>query len=123
MLKFCTVGISVIIINETILWAITEIWGLYYVLSSVVSTETAIINNFFWNDRLTFRDTHNDMNSDIIERFVKFQISRFGGVIFGILFLVLLTELFKIGYLFFNIISILIIMTYNYLTNKVWVRA
>ena len=121
VLKFCIVGISGIVINETILWALTEIWGLYYLISSVVSTEFAIINIFFLNEIWTFRDTYNEFNSDIIKRLLKFHISRFGSLILGILVLVFLTEILNIGYLYSNIISILILMTYNYLCSKGWV--
>ena len=121
MLKFCAVGISGIIINETMLWALTEIWGLYYLFSSIASTEFAILNNFIWNELWTFRDTYDDTKSGIFERFLKFHLSRFGSVILGFLLLVLLTEMFSVHYLISNIISILLILVYNYFTSKEWV--
>lgn len=121
ILKFCAVGISGLIINETILWTLTEIGGLYYLFSSIASTESAILNNFVWNELWTFHDTHDDLKSGIIKRLFKFHISRFGGAILGILLLILLTEIFSVHYLISNVFSILILMVYNYFTSKEWV--
>lgn len=121
ILKFCAVGLSGIIINETILWALTEIYGLYYLVSNIASTESAILNNFIWNELWTFHDTNDDIKSSIIERITKFHISRFGGVLLGFLLLILFTEIFGVNYLISNIFSILIIMVYNYITSKEWV--
>jgi dolichol-phosphate mannosyltransferase len=123
MLKFCAVGISGIIINEAILWTLTEIYGFFYLYSSIISTESAILNNFVWNELWTFHDTHGDIKSGIIKRFLKFQISRFGGLILGSIFLILLTEILSVYYLISNIFSILIVMMYNYITSKEWVWA
>jgi dolichol-phosphate mannosyltransferase len=121
MLKFCAVGLSGIIINETMLWALTEIWGLYYLISSIASTELAILNNFVWNELWTFRDTYDDTKSGVSERLLKFHLSRYGGALLGLLFLFLFTEIFSVHYLISNILSILIILFYNYFTSKEWV--
>jgi dolichol-phosphate mannosyltransferase len=123
LLKFCVVGVSGILINETILWALTEKWGIYYLFSSIVSTESAILNNFIWNDLWTFHDTKDDIQSSLIQRLSKFHLSRLGGLILSLLLLFLLTETFKIHYLISNIFSILIIMVFNYITSKEWVWA
>lgn len=121
VLKFSIVGISGLIVNETLLWALTEIGGLYYLFSSIVSTESAILNNFVWNELWTFHDTHDDLKSGIFERLFKFHISRFGSTILGIFLLIILTEIFSVHYLISNIFSILILIVYNYVTSKEWV--
>jgi len=121
VLQFSIVGISGLIVNETLLWALTEIGGLYYLFSSIVSTESAILNNFVWNELWTFHDTYDDLKSGIFERLFKFHISRFGSTILGIFLLIILTEIFSVHYLISNIFSILILIVYNYVTSKEWV--
>ena len=44
--KFCIVGLSGIVVSESVLWFFTEIKSLFYLISAVLSTELAIINNF-----------------------------------------------------------------------------
>ena len=123
MLKFCAVGISGIIINETILWVFTEIGGLFYLFSSIVSTESAILNNFVWNEYWTFHDAYDDLKSRIFERLVRFHLSRFAVAIFGFFLLFLLTEVFGVHYLVSNFLSIVTLMVINYFTSKEWVWA
>jgi dolichol-phosphate mannosyltransferase len=121
MLKFCTVGIIGMIVNTTLLWALTEIWGVYYLFSSIVSTESAVLNNFVWNEYWTFHDTYDSRKSGIVERIFKFHISRVGGALLSFFILFLLTEVFRVHYLVSNIFSVLIIVFYNYYTSKEWV--
>ena len=72
--------------------ALTEIWGFYYLISSIASTELAILNNFVWSELWTFRDTYDDTKSGVRERLLKVHLSRYGGAILGLLLLILFTE-------------------------------
>src|SRR5690242_2064109 len=54
-LRFGLVGLSGVAVNTAVLWALVHGGHLSIVLASVLATETAILNNFMFNDRWTFR--------------------------------------------------------------------
>jgi len=121
IIKFGIVGLSGILVNEIILWALTEKIGLFYLQSSVISTEAAILNNFIWNDLWTFSDRKYGKARNILSRITRFHLSRFTGLIIGFSLLVFLTEILKLHYLTSNIYSILIVLVYNFIASKAWV--
>lgn len=121
IIKFGIVGLSGLIINEVILWTLTENIGLYYLHSGMISAEIAVLNNFIWNDRWTFQDRTRTSNQSLPNRFIKFHISRYSGLIIGFIFFAFLTEIMKIHYLYANVSSVMMILAYDYLTSKGWV--
>jgi dolichol-phosphate mannosyltransferase len=52
--------------------------------SAILSTEVAIINNFFWNDVWTFGDVsvQQQLGNQRLQRFFKFNLICFFGLIF-----------------------------------------
>lgn len=121
IIKFSIVGFSGVIVNETILWVLTEKIGLYYLYSGIVSSEAAVLNNFFWNNRWTFQDKVKTSIQRLSNRLVKFHVSRFSSLIIGFIILAFLTEVIKIHYLISNIVSIIMVLSINYITSKGWV--
>ncbi len=119
--KFCIVGLSGAGLNELVLWALTDLAGMNYVVSAVVSAETAIVNNFIWNDLWTFRDRTTEGFKERVLRFVRFNLSRVGGMGVGLAVLVLLTEVFGVHYLLSNIFAAIATFMWNYLTSMGWV--
>lgn len=53
-MKFCSVGLTGVIINMGLLWFFTDFARLYYLLSSVIAIEASILSNFLLNDKLDF---------------------------------------------------------------------
>lgn len=119
--RFTVVGFSGVFVNEAALWALTDQMGLHYLLSGSISAETAIINNFLWNDVWTFRDVVEKGSASTLMRLIRFNLSRITGLIFSIILLAFFTEFLKINYLLSNIISILVVFTYNYLLSNIFV--
>ena len=109
------VGTSGIIVNEALLWALTEEIGMYYLFSNAISTEVATLNNFLWNDIWTFQDSIRRKDQSIILRVIKFHATRFGSIVLGVTLLAFFTEIFDIHYLLSN----LLVMLLNYVTSKV----
>jgi len=120
--KFSIVGLSGMLVNETLLWALTEVIGLFYLLSSALSAEAAILNNFLWNDIWTFKDDSERRHQNLLRKLLKFHVTRLGGLTIGVVFIGFFTEIIKIHYLISNVLSILLVMIYNYVTSKglVW---
>jgi len=121
--KFCLVGLSGIIVNEGVLWFLTETIGIFYLISAIFSIELSIINNFVWNEIWTFKDRAKDFLFEAsMKRFFKFNLIGVGGMILGLILLAFLTKFLKIHYLLSNLFSICIIVLWNYLasSNIVW---
>ena len=68
-IKFNTVGISGVVVNEGILLLLT-LSGTYYLYASAVAIEASIISNFILNDFWTFRDRR---HGHIVARLAKFN--------------------------------------------------
>ena len=122
LFKFCIVGLSGVIISEGVLWFFTEITSLLYLVSAVLSTELAIINNFTWNDVWTFRDRISDPSvKAVLRRFLRFNLTGIRGIAIGLTVLAILTEVL-IHYLISNLFAICVAVLWNYFmsTNLVW---
>ena len=121
IIKFGIVGLIGAFVNEGLLWYLTSQVGIYYMVSAVISTEAAIINNFFWNEVWTFREHAEDSLRGSFSRFMKFNLSRIVGMAMGVALMVFFTEMIGVYYLISNIIAVGIVFTWNYLTSAAWV--
>jgi len=119
-LKFCAVGLSGVLVNMGLLWLLTEVAGLFYLLSAAVSIETSIISNFILNDYFTFRDRRSPQVKSFLSRLLKFNLVSLAGLGLNMGVLWLLTEVFGIYYLLSNLCGIAVATLWNYLVNTWW---
>jgi dolichol-phosphate mannosyltransferase len=117
--RFCTVGVTGVVVNETTLWFLTAISGLYYLYSSIVATEVAIITNFLLNEFWTFRDKAQRSRGLLngFRRVLKFNWICAVGAILNIAALWILTGWVGINYLLSNLVAIGISTIWNYGMN------
>ncbi|MEM2933043.1 MAG: glycosyltransferase family 2 protein [Candidatus Pacearchaeota archaeon] len=115
-LKFLAVGASGIVVNEGLLWFLTES-GLFYLFSSLIAIEASIVSNFILNDLWTFRK---DRKGLFFTRFLKFNLSRAMALVINFIVLWLLT-VFGLHYLISNLIGIVVATILTYLTSLWWV--
>ena len=118
--KFGLVGLSGILVNEGLLWLLTENYGLYYLLSAAIAVETAIITNFILNDIWTFRDRRTPGNRSLLGRGLKFNLVSLGGLGINIAILWTVTEVVGISYLISNLIGIAGATLWNFTINTLW---
>lgn len=116
-LKFCIVGGSGVIVNMGLLWLLTEIAGLYYLISSAISIETSIVTNFILNDYWTWKDVGGDGFKERLYRAVKFNIICAAGLVINISILWAMTEILGIYYLASNLFGIAGAMLWNFYVN------
>ncbi|MCX8194355.1 MAG: GtrA family protein [Candidatus Pacearchaeota archaeon] len=116
-LKFCIVGASGIVVNEGLLWLLTEFAGFFYLVSSIFAIEASILSNFILNDIWTFK---RERKGKFVGRLFKFNISRAFALIlnFGILWLLTILGL---HYLISNLVGITIATIFTYLSSLWWV--
>ncbi len=70
--RFLTVGLSGTIVNLGLLWFLANL-GMDHLLAALLATEFSIINNFFWNDRWTFKQEVVGQHRSPLVRFLRFQ--------------------------------------------------
>ncbi|MBI4186606.1 MAG: glycosyltransferase [Chloroflexi bacterium] len=118
--KFCLVGFSGVLVNMGLLWLLTEVVGLFYLLSAAFSIETSIITNFTLNDRFTFRDRRSAGVKSFAGRLLKFNLVSLAGLVLNMSTLWLFTEVFGVYYLVSNLFGIAVAILWNYLVNSWW---
>jgi dolichol-phosphate mannosyltransferase len=120
LLKFISVGLSGVIVNEGILWLLTEFGGLRYYVSSLIGIEASIISNFMLNDYFTFADRRTGKTSSFISRLLKFNLTcaTGAGIQYGLL--LLFTSVVGLNYLLSNLIGIVVAFAWNYTLSLVW---
>lgn len=111
-IKYCIVGTIGIVINTLILLISTEIFGIFYLLSSAMAYEISILTNFIMNDRWTFREF--TVHNSFLNRALQYNWTQIVSVIFGILLLYIFTEFMFINYIISNLMSIVITTLFRY---------
>ena len=113
--KFSIVGVIGAVINTWFLWLFTDVAGLYYIYSSAIAIEIAIILQFLMNDRWTFREQKTTHVEQFVKRIIKSNVWRSGGLAVNIGVLYFLTESLGVYYLLSNIVGIICAFLLNYL--------
>ena len=104
------------------LWLLTEVAGLFYVISAVFAHILSVTNNFTWNQMWTFSDRQDEYHSpNIVKRWTKFLLSTSvaAGVYLGML--TLLTEVFGLYYIVSALCAIALATPINFLASNFWV--
>jgi dolichol-phosphate mannosyltransferase len=119
-IKFCLVGASGVGVNMGLLWLLTEVGGLFYLLSAAISIETSIITNFLLNNYFTFADRRQPGIKSLLNLLLKFNLVSLAGLGINLGILWLLTEALGIFYLLSNLVGIAAATLWNYLVNNWW---
>lgn len=118
VIKFAIVGITGIVVNTGILYILSDVFNIFYVVSSFFAIEASIISNFILNDIWTFGHKKDYTLNKVIHRFVSYQIVSIGGIIINMGTLIFLTETLGLYYLISNVIGICIAFSWNFLVNR-----
>ena len=119
-IKFCIVGLSGVGVNMGLLWLLTELGGMFYLLSAAISIETSIITNFILNNYFTFADRNRQGVKPFLSRLLKFNLVSLAGLGINLGILWLLTEGLGLFYMLSNIFGIVAATLWNYLVNNWW---
>ena len=118
-IRFGISGFSGVFVNLGVLYLLREIVGLGLTRSAIIADEIAIANNFFWNDRWTFKDISSKQKSKQkrLIRFLKFDLICLSGLILNILLLNIFYNLLGINEYIANIMAIALVTFWNYWFN------
>ena len=115
-LKFNFVGGIGIGVQLAVLTVLKSGLHFNYLLATALAVETAVIHNFIWHERFTWKDR--EKNTSPLVRFMKFKLSNGLLSIAGNLLLMrLLTGLFHFNYLMANLIAITVCSLANFLVS------
>ncbi|MCY7279098.1 MAG: glycosyltransferase [Phormidesmis sp. CAN_BIN44] len=121
LVRFGLVGLSGVFVDMLVFYLLSDpttlAWGL--TRSKIFAAETAIINNFFWNDRWTFGDISNKQRGwrRRVKRLIKFNTICLAGLILNILMLNIIFNSFGINRYLANLITIAIVTIWNFWIN------
>jgi dolichol-phosphate mannosyltransferase len=92
-------------------------WGL--ALSKTLAAETAIVNNFIWNDLWTFRDLSAEKNGwrDRARRFTTFNLVCLAGIGFNVALLTLQVRVLRMNVYVANFVAIFLVSIWNFAMN------
>lgn len=115
--RFAMVGVIGTFVNISILYLLTERYGIYYIVSAFFGFIIAATVNFILNKIWTFGE---GLKTNITQKYVRFFIVSLIALTINIFFLYIFTEYFKVYYIVSQIIAIGFSLTINFIGNKIW---
>ncbi len=119
LVRFACVGLLGVVVNSTVLWLLTDAAHVYYLPSSVVATELAILCNFTLNHTWTFASLHD--TDSIFTKLAKFNGVALGGLLLTVSSLFVLTRIFGLHYLIANLFAVGTAAVWNYTISRHWI--
>jgi dolichol-phosphate mannosyltransferase len=118
--RFGVVGFSGVFVDFGVFYLLRTFLGLALTLSSILSSEIAIINNFLWNDAWTFADTSKGQMGicQRIKRFLKFNCICLVGMFLNASIVNLLFDVFCINEYLAKLIAIVMVTLLNFWLNS-----
>jgi putative flippase GtrA len=105
-------------VNSLLLWILTEQTHVYYLVSSVLATEVAILCNFVLNHCWTFATLRD--NEQFVQKLLKFNAVSAGGLALTVVTLFLLEHFGGLHYLLANVFAVGSGAGWNYVANRLW---
>ena len=112
------VGLSGVLVNEGLLWALTEMVGLPYQISAIFAIEVSILSNFTLNELWTFKRR---TDGYFFKRMLKFNLACAVGSAINYVVLLALTRFVNLHYLLSNLVGIACATLWNYFMSATWV--
>jgi putative flippase GtrA len=113
--RFSVAGLSGFVVQVAALWLLITLTPLHYVVATVVSIELAILVNFVWHERWTFKDrVHSAYGA--FGRFLKYNaLTGITSILGSVLVTGFLVETIAIPVVIANIISVVVLGGVNFI--------
>lgn len=120
-LKFNFVGGIGIVVQLAALALFRSTLHLNYLLATALAVETAVIHNFLWHERFTWKDRPSAHRLQSLKRFAKFNATNGAVSIAGnLLIMRALVGQFHMNYMLANLIAVTVCSFINFLLSD-WV--
>ena len=113
--RFLVVGGTGVLVNSLALLILFQWAHLPLMVASALSAELGIINNFYWNDRWTFKRTQLSLR-----RFARFNLVSLAGLLITTGTLWVLVRHLGVYYLAANLLGIALATAWNFAANSLW---
>ena len=107
------------LVNIAILYALTEKFGVWYLLSATVAFGVAVTFNFILNRSWTFSGSGIE-GTRIALSYAKFVLVSVIGLGLNLVLLYILVDHFRFWYIFSQVVAILLVAVWNYSGSKLW---
>jgi putative flippase GtrA len=113
--RFSVAGSIGFVVQVATLWLLISFTGIHYLVASAMAVELAIVVNFVWHQRWTFKDRAYGAYS-AIGRLLKYNgLTAITSIFGSVLVTGLLVETFTIPVLFANMISVVVLGGLNFI--------
>ena len=112
--KFGLTSILFAAVNLLILYALTDVMKMYYIVSAAIAYYISYSGNFMMNKKWTFNEL---LKESFFKKYIKFLSINMVSVIVNLSVLFALTDIFKIYYLFSQTFAMLIGFIINFSVN------
>lgn len=120
-IKFNTVGGVGIVVQLGALALFRSVLHFNYLVATGLAVETAVVHNFVWHERFTWRDRPAGRRSQSLVRFVKFNATNGAVSLVGnLLIMRALVGQFHMNYVIANLIAVTVCSLANFLLSD-WV--
>ena len=119
LIGFGLVGLSGIFVNQLVLLGLTEVFGLFYLISAIAATQSSTAWNYLATDRFVFQGRR-DLRPGV-HRFLAFLAINNLTLLIRIPLLWVFTELVGIHYLWGNLASLLALFAVRYFVADGWI--
>ena len=116
-IKFALVGVVNTLVNLAVLYILTDIFGIYYLVSAVFAFLIAVTNSFLLNKMWTFKESISYRASS---KYIKFVLISVIALIINLIILYVLVEYYSIWYIYAQIVGVSSNLIINFFGNKLW---
>lgn len=115
VIKFLASGLTVLLFNLAVLFFLTDIFHIWYLLSSIIAYSLAVILNFFLQKFWVFENGGNKMAGS---QFIVYVFVAVSNSAVNAIFLYLLVEYAGIHYIFSQAAITLLLAVINYFISR-----
>lgn len=116
MFRYIFVGGTAFVVDFFFLYFFSDICGIYYLISGVLSFIISVLVNYIMSTKWVFNQ--DNINNKVLE-FNLFLLISTIGLVFTEILLWLFTDIFGLYYLISKIISAIIVMFWNFIARRV----
>lgn len=117
MAKFALVGLTGVLVNLAILWALHGQLGLHDLVAVPIAVEASILSNFLLNDRFTFKDRQ---RGHVAQRLAQFNVVSLVALVVNLAAYTVLAKGLGVHYLVAEAVAIVVAFGANYAGNLHW---
>ena len=117
LIKFAFVGALGTVVNLSILYTLTELFNVHYIISEAIAFLVSVVHNYILNKIWTFKES---LHERIITKYFKYIIINLISLCINLTILFILVEFYGFWYIFAEVVAISCAFLNNFIINKFW---